>query len=145
MIMEGGVAMADQENIKAIIDGLRCAAGDPMPCAKCHYRAYIYNICKCKCAEDAIALLKKQEPRVLRLEEVEDALGTVVWVDRPQIDNSSDEYALISAYLHELGWVYLRFVGADTSRWTYEQYGKTWRCWDKRPTDEQRGAVVWDD
>lgn len=26
-----------------------------------------------------------------------------------------------------------------------ENYGKTWRCWTAKPTDEQRKAVKWDD
>ena len=24
------------------------------------------------------------------------------------------------------------------------EYGKRWRCWDKRPTEEQRKAVAWE-
>lgn len=57
--------MTDRKNLNEIIDGLRCAAGDPMPCAKCRYREYVYSICKRKCAEDAIALLKAQEPMMV--------------------------------------------------------------------------------
>lgn len=26
-----------------------------------------------------------------------------------------------------------------------DEYGKTWRCWSRRPTDEERKAAKWDD
>ena len=34
----------------------------------------------------------------------------------------------------------------DTNRYrrTESRYGKSWRCWTSRPTDEQRKAVKWD-
>ena len=89
-------------------------------------------------------LLKLLKPRVLTLEEVEDALDTIVWVDRPQVENSSDEYALISSYSHKLGYVDLKFIDEGWGRFTYAWYGKTWRCWDRRPYDEERKAVKWD-
>lgn len=97
--------------------------------------------CAFRLINDALKLLK---PRVLTLEEVEDALDTVVWVDRPQIENFSNEYALISAYSRKLGYVDLKFIDGDEARWIYEQYGKTWRCWDKRPTNKQRREAKWE-
>ena len=34
----------------------------------------------------------------------------------------------------------------DIVRWLKQgrEYGKTWRCWSKCPTDEQRKSVCWD-
>ena len=96
-------------------------------------------------AVHAMRSLKTQKPRVLTLEEVEDALDTVVWVDRQQVENSSDEYALITAYSRKLGYVDLKFIDGGWGRFTYAWYGKTWRCWDKRPYEEERKAVKWDD
>ena len=93
----------------------------------------------------AMKSLKTQKSRVLTLEEVEDALDTVVWVDRPQVENSSDDDALISGYSRKLGHVDLKFIDGDWGCFTYAWYGKTWRCWDKRPYDEQRKAAKWDD
>lgn len=26
----------------------------------------------------------------------------------------------------------------------YDDYGKTWRCWDREPTDEERSAAEWE-
>lgn len=134
-----------------VIKGLECCTtmddkGFPQ-CEECPYA------CKDTCPEldqmhkDALSLLKAQEPRVMTLEEVEDALDTVVWVDRPLLDNSSDEYALIDAYSRKTQIVELRYPFCDKDyreRADYATYGKTWRCWTSRPTDEQRKAVKWD-
>lgn len=36
--------------------------------------------------------------------------------------------------------------GRRTTRYLMEaEYGKTWRCWSRRPTDEEIKAVKWDD
>lgn len=97
--------------------------------------------------DDGAELLKEQEPRVMTLEEVEDALDSVVWVDRPLFDNSSSEYALIDSYSRKLQTVELRYPFCDKDykeRSDYATYGKTWRCWTARPTEEQRKAVKWE-
>lgn len=95
-------------------------------------------------AIERIGMLKSQEPRVMTLEEVEDALDTVIWVDRPDFDNSSDEYALIKSYSRKEGYMTIAyFCGYHDATMFYNLYGKKWRCWDKRPTDEQREAVKW--
>lgn len=86
-------------------------------------------------------------PRVLTLEEIEDALDTVVWVEEPQVENLADRYGLIEAYSHKDGFVDIFFGFSDqpvTERYYYSDYGKTWRCWAYRPTDEQRKAVKWE-
>ena len=92
--------------------------------------------------------LKAQQPRVLTLEEVKDALDTVVWVDRPKFHNLSSEYALITAYSREFEYIELQypFNAKDyRERSDYKTYNKAWRCWSARPTDEQRKAVKWDE
>lgn len=95
-------------------------------------------------AEDAAELLKAQEPRVLTLEEFEDALDTIVWVDRPQIMNSSSEFALLVSYSRKHEKTDLWFIDDDEiTNWCYSDYGKTWRCWTSRPTDKQREAAPW--
>jgi len=133
--------MADLEKV---VKGLEaCMDGE---CAECPYCGTCSDAEDCfDLARDALELLKVQAPHVLTLEEVEDALGTVVWVDRPQVENSSDEYALISGYSCKLGHVDLKFIDGDWGCFTYAWYGETWRCWDKRPFDEQRMAAKWDE
>ena len=133
--------------LKKVITGLECCIlRDPDDHARCSQCSYESN-CVNRLKMDALELLKAQEPRVMTLEEVEDALDTVVWVDRPLIDNTSDEYALIDAYSRKTQIVELRYPFCDKDyreRADYATYGKTWRCWTSRPTDEQRDAVKWD-
>lgn len=133
-------------DLEKVVKGLECCQGGS--CGLCPYDNITYGSCRHSLEDDALTLLKAQQPHVLTLEEVEDALDTVVWVDRPQIENSSDEYALITAYSRKLKSVELRFIDKGRRgwrRWSYEQYGKTWRCWDKRPYDEQRKAAKWNE
>lgn len=34
--------------------------------------------------------------------------------------------------------------GEDSLKLMGTDYGKTWRCWARRPTDEERAAAVWE-
>ena len=129
-------------DLEKVVKGLECCQGGS--CDLCSYDNITYGSCRHSLEDDALTLLKAQQPHVLTLEEVEDALDTIVWVDRPQVENSSDDYALISEYSRQLRFVGLKFIDEGYGRFTYEQYGKTWRCWDKRPYDEERKAVKWD-
>lgn len=143
---DGGVSISDRENLKAIIDGLRCSAGDPMPCAKCRYRAYIYDVCKCKCAEDAIALLKEQEPRVLTLEKL---MGIYNLRENHSWVYNTPPY-LYMDYGKDTGyWIAWSNIVSCLERcypkYIPEDYGKTWRCWTAKPTSEQREGVKWGD
>lgn len=56
--------------------------------------------------------------------------------------NPGDEYAEMRVWSPFL-------VGMDTSSivtwWNEEYYGKTWRCWTSRPTNEQREGTPWQD
>ena len=89
--------------------------------------------------EDALTLLKAQEPRVLTLEKMWE--GEVYWFDcpgnfilRPVICNMYDRGD--SSYLNFI-WQHGNFS------WKICEYGRTWRCWTSRPTDEEREAVKW--
>ena len=96
---------------------------------------------------DALSLLKAQEARVMTLEEIEDALDNVVWLDIPGAENLADGFSLIMAYSRKNGFVLLDSPFGDNpsqDRFEYTDYNKTWRCWTSRPTDEQREAVKWD-
>jgi len=102
------------------------------------------NDSPCYCLEnlvaDAIALLKAQEPRVMTLEEMRE--GEVYWFDcpgnfvlRPVLCNMYDRGD--SSYLNFV-WLYGNFS------WKICEYGRTWRCWTSRLTDEQRRGTPWD-
>jgi len=110
-----------------------------------------YNGCETGCvktlAKDVFAMLKEQEPKVLTVDQLEDALDTVVWLETPVSENLADGYSLIMAYSHKYGYMIFDSPFGDNpsqDKLEYSEYGKSWRCWDKRPTDEQRHAVKWE-
>ena len=70
---------------------------------------------------DALELLKEQEPRVLTWDEVKQA--EVCWVEV----RGKEPYATL-----------------DAADWNPKYYGKEIRCWNTKPTKEQREEVKWD-
>lgn len=96
---------------------------------------------------DAIALLKEQEPRVMTLSEIEQSEECIVWFEDDQFNkNTPYNYAVVDGIDQKNGWIWLRTVNNTGSqqRRDYENYGKRWRCWTKRPTEDQRKAVKWE-
>ena len=101
---------------------------------------------------DALALLKEREPRVLTLEEVRDKQikATPVWKETKS-RNKGLYVGWVLAYEVQTG----QGITGDclgmaepSGRMVWYKlgdYGKTWRCWSAKPTDEQRKAVEWDD
>jgi hypothetical protein len=148
------------DQFEKVCNGLECCEKDVQLCygeTVCEYYS-LSPRCWTTLAHDALALIRKQQgrimeleaaqtARVMTLEELEDALDTVVWVEEPEFENFADHYALIMAYSHKVGFVRVSFGFAEMPvdcEYEYEDYGKKWRCWTSRPTDEQREAVKWD-
>lgn len=128
--------MNEQEMMEKVIKGLECCAFGC--CLGCPYLD-IVDDCEGVLCADVLALLKAQEPRVLTLEEAR-ALeqDTVVWYEhtgvhppRPRIVHYADNEGIV-------------FTDGGVWLFTKDDYGKTWRCWTSRPTDEQREAVKWE-
>ena len=97
-----------------------------------------YADCMEKLQTDALALLKEQEARVLTLEEV--LGGDECWVE---YINGGCGYC--DCYLDDdaKSIVINRILRKDFNV-SPNGYGKVWRCWSVRPTDEQRKAVKWE-
>lgn len=140
--------MADKEKAKK---GLRqhCEGSMFDRCGECPYYEVADEPFQCRDALllDALALLKEQEPHVLTIDQLEDALDTVVWLDMPGAENLADGYALIMAYSHKHECMFFDSPFGDSpsqDRLEYSEYGRSWRCWDRRPLEEQRKAVKWE-
>lgn len=86
----------------------------------------------------AIEALKAQEPRLLTLEE---ALAADYVYLEIKLHASLPCECCILAVDPDGGILPLKkgFAGYLDG----EEYGETWRCWDKRPSDEQRRAEPW--
>ena len=85
---------------------------------------------------DALALLKAQEPRMMKVGEVRN------WVHS---DRTTREPIFIEMRSGVCAWIIddeIREIpGAENL--TSDSYSKTWRCWTSRPTDGQREATAW--
>lgn len=105
-----------------------------------HYDRMVVVSNACNLIEE---LLKRQEPRVLTLEEVKKLQSLrdgAVWLETwsgvvypvlPEMSLQNVTYFVAIPFTTYRSWV------------ENEYYGKTWRCWSSRPTDEQREAVPW--
>ena len=144
--------MTDREDvIQDVIQALeKCIKQDT--CDQCRY----YGICGeeedaiMPLLKDALALLKAQQPRVLTLEEVferskhmdEDA----VWIEFEDEDGDMVVNPAIlsnSKPIFEAEYIIVAALRWEKKYFPLGTYGKKWRCWTSRPTDEQRKAAKW--
>lgn len=94
---------------------------------------------------EAIDLLKEQEPRVMTLDEAAAAheVWAEVWLSVPK------KYVIVVTVLYltdDCKNFELELLGTNKKAFMLtEAYGHTWRCWTARPTEDQRLAVKWDD
>lgn len=87
--------------------------------------------------EDIRALLKAQEPRVMKVGEVRN------WVNS---DRVTREPIVIEISNSLCAWIIddeVREVPGEANL-SSDLYGKTWRCWTSRPTEAQREKVKWE-
>jgi hypothetical protein len=88
--------------------------------------------------QKAIELLKAQEPRVLRLNEIHH--GMTFWLE--DVDKSELLLAIGGATCHYAKTFITendRSIAAEDS-----EYNIRWRAWTSKPTEEQREGVKWD-
>ena len=95
----------------------------------------------------AIAWLKEQEARVMTLEELDDYRKTEEGAD-PYI--TSEKTPVMVEYSNDVPYNSRWLTIESLNSWLdYRDmrfiYGKEWRVWSARPTEEQRKAVKWDD
>lgn len=97
----------------------------------------------------AVKALDEQEPRVLTLEEVKGMKRLTICA----VEQRSN--VINNAFNAEYGGMvtidnknFLDFgLYGDTTRYRRSEarYGKTWRCWSVKPSNEKREAVPWQD
>lgn len=101
-----------------------------------------------KC-EDALALLKAQEPRVMTAEEVASLTTDIckwLWIEEAQrvTWNMHCVRAFVYSRHPDTGGFYImENAWHDVVKLEGDEYGKTWRCWTSCPTDAQRAAEPW--
>jgi hypothetical protein len=102
-----------------------------------------------KTLDRAIALLKAQEPRVLKIKEMA-FLEIAVFIEtNGDLEGKGTDLFLAIPYIYAVSQNmlcgYIAFVDGNTDVYDLQaiDYGKLWRCWTSRPTDEQREATPW--
>ena len=94
--------------------------------------------CKYALHRDALALLKAQEPRVMTLEEVNALDWDYCYLEQERLPGK--EYrGMLGKYI--MTCVTWPSITAAKISYGAENYGRTWRCWTSRPTEEQREAA----
>ena len=148
-------------HVEKIIQGIEVCMDYISDCNQCPYNETDGMECLEALRDDVIALLKAQEPRVLTLEEMEQAgkIGEAVYVETP---NDGCFWAL--AYPGEEppkdkpfnypGGVRFNAVEVNGDICDGDFYGMTlpdgrvhflaWRAWTSRPTNEQMEATPWE-
>lgn len=96
----------------------------------------------------ALAVMRElvtQEPRVMTLEEVRRFVYGSPYIIETNLPD--DEPRLMYGLYSHQGIVgNFDFSIIDGRKSLFDaDYGKTWRCWTARPTDEQREAAKWDE
>ena len=124
--------MADREKLKARFEELKASM-----------EVGLFGTVGMDEVEAVLELIRETEPRVLSLEEIRSGAVEVAWIE------DADKAEVIPGIWFRLSNeggdeavdIHIRdgFVGARL-----EVYGKLWRCWSARPTEEQRKAVKWD-
>lgn len=134
--------MVDREKV---LKGLACCTSAD----GCHDCPYSENgkgtdTCQFDSTRDALELLKAQEPRMLTLGEINK--NSFVWYENKSCSRLFP--ALVgdcqSITRHKF---IVEDVFFDVGTYMPEDvlYGKSWRCWSARPTDEQRDEEKWDE
>jgi hypothetical protein len=127
-----------------VIMGLECCSNAVLKCGEnCPY--WDIENCESIMQDDALALLKAQEPRVMTLEEVKQHNNQdgCVWFEQPTY-NADAAFVLKEDFMIQVISPYILGEPINHGYWTNGNYGKTWRCWTSRPTDEQREKVKWE-
>ena len=135
--------MTDREKV---IKGLECLAQKQAPTANsCKDCGYInrpsFAICVKDIASDALELLKEQEARVMTLDEVKAFDWDYCYLEEERLP--WEEYRIVCGNyaLTCITWVY---VASMRIQYGDNSYGKKWRCWSAKPTEEQRQKVKWE-
>ena len=93
-------------------------------------------------ADEALAVLKAQEARIVKISELSSGEPMLVWLE--DIDKEETVAGMIFDYVPgRFGFKLTNIGGIDRIYPKIEDYLSRWRCWTSRPTDEQRKKVKW--
>lgn len=79
--------------------------------------------------------------RVLTLEEVTGSEEPCVFLESKHL---KPIWAVDCVIAPDCKSIQVEYIHSNTNYKGCDDYGKTWRCWAHRPTDEERAAVPWE-
>ena len=103
-------------------------------CGGCPYNTSKTLECMDELKEDAMALLAETAPRVMTLEEVENIPYGHVLIETDKADSLRWVDALLFSRNTNFSFDFITLEGRV--RLLGSEYGRKWRCWTSRPTDE---------
>ena len=91
-------------------------------------------------------VLDKPKNRLLSKKEIEDSVYVIPCVIEEK------KFGLMKSDILKCSQIDKRYYGmyealasiVSRSKYDIKDYGKTWRCWASRPTDEEREATAWE-
>ena len=137
-----------------VMRGLECCMreNNTNMCGDCPYHDSSETRFGCmrSAMRDALALLREQEPRVLTLEEIK------LLPDESDVFLEEIDCIVVAATISRQGEKWgartdsTFFYGIESTSYESDEYynddyGRWWRLWTSRPTEEQRKVVAWDD
>lgn len=147
------------QQFEKVCKGLETHLSKEGECEQCPYRYSPGSCAMDRLHRDALTLIRQQQerireleaaqtPRVMTLEEVKEMKRyTICAVEQRSKVLHTTFNAEYRGTLTIDGQDYLDFglyLDVNPFRRSEGGYGKTWRCWTSRPTDEQREAAKWD-
>ena len=113
---------------------------DGEECVACPYNDLFGLDCVRQLYADVQELLKAQEPRVMTLEDVKAFDWDYCYLEEERLPGK--EYRAVCGD-YALTCITWPCVTSMRIQYGDESYGRKWRCWSAKPTDEQRKAVKW--
>lgn len=122
-------------------------------CIECLYDGRDFPRCFVRIGKDALAYIRELEARLAEHEKPlkplpeEEIYGDeLVWLEMRAECDEPRIVDIIPSFVNPAERAEIAFMGQSRrAHLRIDHYGKTWRCWPRRPTDEEREAAKWDE
>lgn len=129
-------------DLEKVIKGLEIHLKPNSRCMGCPYPNN--GLCGDQLYRDALALLKAQEPRVVKISELTSGEPMLVWLE--DIDKKETVAGMIFDYVPgRLGFKLTDLASMDRIYPLIDEYLTRWRCWTSRPDEKVRAETPWSD
>lgn len=134
-------------DLEKVIKGLEIHGQTHHMCVKegeiCPY--FSCEDCFQRLMDDALELLKAQQPRLMELEELTRSNRRPVWIEVME-DDGTGAWCTCAIWKNEMivNEFLITIYGSADSYFQKDDYGKFWRCWTACPSEAQMEAVKWE-